>query len=151
MDTVTYPENLVAHFIQEHFVPARVKVKAEPQVVKEYLVTWTPNVVIADENGKIHYRVEGFHQPHEFVARLSLGVGRYHLDRQEFEVAAERFEEVADRHAGTDPGAEALYWLGVAQYRKSHDPELLRANWQRLAREYPNNEWTRRSTVPSVS
>jgi tetratricopeptide (TPR) repeat protein len=148
MDTVTYPDQHVAHFIAEHFVPARVRVKDDPQLVKEYFVSWTPNVVIADENGKVHYRIEGFHHPHEFVAKLSLGAGRYHLNRQEFDRAAERFEEVSQRHAGTDAGAEALYWLGVAKYKQSHDPAQLRESWQRLAREHPDNEWTRRSEVP---
>src|SRR5262245_15868753 len=151
MDTVTYPDHHVAQFIEDYFVPARVKVKENPQLIKDYFVSWTPNVVIADDQGKIHYRIEGFHQPHEFMAKLSLGVGRYHLNRQEIDKAAERFEEVAERHSGTDAGAEALYWLGVANYKQAHDPGQLRASWQRLAKEYPDNEWTKRSTVPGMS
>ena len=97
MDTVTYPDHHVAHFIEEHFIPARVLTKDNPQLLKEYFVAWTPNIVITDEHGKVHYRVEGFLQPQDFVAKLSLGAGRYHLNRQEYDQAAERFEAVAER------------------------------------------------------
>jgi tetratricopeptide (TPR) repeat protein len=148
MDTVTYPDHHVAHFIDEHFIPARVEVKKDPQLARKYFVAWTPTVVLMDERGNIHYRVEGFLQPRDFVARLSLGAGRYHLDRQQFDQAAERFEEVAARHPGTNVGAEALYWLGIARYKQSHDPSQLRAAWQRLANAYPDSEWTERSKVP---
>src|SRR6266542_2115751 len=143
MDTVTYPDHRVAHFIEEHFIPARVRTKDNPQLLKEYFVTWTPNVVVTDEQGKVHYRVEGFLPPEEFVARLSLGAGKYYLDHDEFDRAAERFEEVAERHRGTEAGAEGLYWLGVARYKKAHDKAQLRPSWERLAQEYPDSDWTK--------
>src|SRR5436190_13407140 len=114
MDTVTYPDPRVAQFIVGHFLAARVHVKESPQLVQEYLIGWTPNVVVADDQGKVHYRVEGYLPPEEFVAHLSLGIGKYWLNRKQFEQARERFDEVARRHSGTDIGAEAFYWLGVA-------------------------------------
>ena len=52
------------------------------------------------------------------------------------------------RPAGTDAGAEALYWLGVAHYKLAHDAAQLRPSWQRLAREYPSSEWARRTQIP---
>src|SRR5436190_3568251 len=121
MDTVTYPDHRVAEFIEQHFVAAKLPVKQNRQLVEEYLVSWTPNVVIADEAGKVHYRVEGYCGPEDFVARLSLGMGRFWLNRREFHLARERFEEVAQRHAGAEAGAEALYWQGVAHYKESRD------------------------------
>src|SRR5438034_11308234 len=133
MDTVTYPDQRVAQFIQGHFIPVRVGVKENTDLVEDYLVSWTPNVVIADDLGKVHYRVEGYLPPEEFVAHLSLGIGKYWLNRQQLALARERFDEVTRRHPGTDAGAEALYWLGVAQYKLSHDPAQLRPSWQRLA------------------
>jgi hypothetical protein len=148
MDTVTYPDDHVAHFIEEHFIPARVRTKDNPQLMKEYSVIWTPNVVITDDNGKVHHRIEGFLPPEDFLARLSLGVGKFHLDRDEFDNAAERFQEIADRHHGTDAGAEALYWLGVAHFKKSHDKSELQSSWRQLADEYPNSDWTKRSKIP---
>jgi hypothetical protein len=151
MDTVTYPEPRVAAFIAGHFIPARLRVKESPELVQEYLVAWTPNIVISDNLGKIHYRLEGYSNPEDFLAYLSLGVGKYRLNGKRFEQAGERFAEVARRHAGTDAGAEALYWLGVARYKQSHDSAQLRPSWQRLAQEYPNSEWTKRTQIPAKS
>src|SRR4051812_38037106 len=108
MDTVTYPDPRVAAFIADHFIPARLRVKESPQLVQEYLVGWTPNVVIADDQGKIYYRVEGYLPPEDFLAYLSLGIGKYWLNRKQFAQAGTRFDEVAQRHAATDAGAEAL-------------------------------------------
>jgi uncharacterized protein YyaL (SSP411 family) len=151
MDTVTYPDPRVAQFIAGHFVPVKVRVKENPRLVEEYLVGWTPNVVIVDDQGKVHYRVEGYLSPEEFLAHLSLGIGKYWLNRKQFQRAKERFDEVARRHAGTDAGAEALYWLSVAQYKQSRDPAQLRLSWQRLAQEYPKSEWTTRTHIPGRS
>ena len=148
MDTVTYPNHHVAHFTEEHFVPARVRTKDHPDLMKEYFVTWTPNVVVMDDAGKVHYRIEGFLPPDEFVAHLAIGLGKYLLDREEFERAAERFDEVAQRHQGANAAAEALYWLGVAYYKKSHDPAQLRSSWQLLAMKYPQSDWTTRCKIP---
>jgi tetratricopeptide (TPR) repeat protein len=148
MDTVTYPDPRVAQFITNHFIPARVMVKQNPRLVEDYLVSWTPNVVLADDQGKVHYRLEGYLPPEAFLAHLSLGQGKFWLQRKQFAQAQERFDEVARRHAGTDAGAEALYWLGVAHYKQSHDPAQLRPSWQQLVQQYPKSEWTERSRIP---
>jgi len=151
MDTVTYPESRVAEFIVEHFVPAQVRLKDNRQLVEDYVVAWTPDVLITDEHGKVHYRVEGYLPPEPFLARLSLGLGRYWLNRKQFVPALQRFDEVHRRHSDTDAGAEALYWLGIAHYKESHDAALLRPSWQQLAQEYPNTEWAERTRIPAKS
>jgi hypothetical protein len=151
MDTVTYPDPRVAEFIENHFLPVRVKVKENPALVGDYLVSWTPNVVVADEEDRFHYRIEGYLPPEDFLARLSLGIGKYWLNGKRFPRARERFEEVAQRHRGTEAGAEALYWLGVAHYKQTHEPAHLRPSWQKLAQEYPGSEWTKRTRIPGKS
>lgn len=149
MDTVTYPDTRVSNFIQQDCVPVRVAVKDNPELVDQYLVGWTPNVVIVDERGRVHYRVEGYLPPEEFVGRLSLGVGKFLLLGGRVADAAARFEGVAARHPGTAEAAEALYWLGVAHYKRSDDFGELRSIWDRLAREFPDSEWSTRTRIPS--
>jgi tetratricopeptide (TPR) repeat protein len=148
MDTVTYPDSRVAHFVEEDCIPVRVAVKENPDSVDEYLVSWTPHVVIADDRGRIHYRVEGYLPPQEFVARLSLGVGKFLLNEKRFAEAAGRFEGIISRHSGSAEAAEALYWLGVARYKEAKDPAQLRPSWDRLSREYPDSEWATRTRIP---
>ncbi len=148
MDTVTYPDNRVASFVSQHFVPAKVLVKDKPDIAASYEVIWTPNVIVGDEAGKAHYRIEGYLPPEDFIAQLALGLGRYRLDRQQFAQAIHHFEGVSQRHQGTDAGAQALYWLGVARYKHSKDPAQLRPSWERLIREYPTSEWAKRANMP---
>jgi hypothetical protein len=150
MGTVTYPDPRVARFVEEDCVPVRVAVKESPALVDEYLVGWTPNVVIADDRGRVHDRVEGYLPPAEFVARLSLGVGKFLLNQKRFAEAAHRFEGVVGRHPGSAAAAAALYWLGVARYKEAKDPAQLRPSWERLAREYPGSEWATRTEIPKT-
>jgi thioredoxin-related protein len=148
MDTVTYPDPRVGDFVNQHFVPVQVRIKENRRLVDDYLVSWTPNVAIADERGRVHYRVEGFLPPEDFVARLALGAGKYYLNQMQFAKAVERFEEVAQRHPGTPAASEVLYWLGVARYKEGHDKAQLQSSWQLLAQEYPDSEWTERTRIP---
>jgi tetratricopeptide (TPR) repeat protein len=148
MDTVTYPDGRISSYIAKHFVPVKVNVREKPDVAAAFDATWTPNVVLADDAGKPHYRIEGYLPPEDFIGQLSLGLGRYYLDRQEWPQAIHHFEEVAKLHGKSDLGAQALYWLGVANYKKSKDPAQLRPSWERLIREYPNSEWAKRANVP---
>jgi tetratricopeptide (TPR) repeat protein len=149
MDTVTYPDRRVADYIKQHFVPFKVNVREKPDVAAAFDVVWTPNVVVADEAGKVHYRIEGYLPPEDFIAQLALGLGRYQFDRSQFAGAIHHFEEVTKRHAGTDAAAQALYWLGVASYKKSNDPGQLRPSWERLVKEYPKSEWAKKANVPA--
>jgi len=149
MDTVTYPDPRVAEFIEQHFAPVRVVIRENRELADEYLVSWTPNVVVADDRGRVHYREEGYLLPEDFLARLSLGLGKFLLDRNQFADAAHRFEEVTQRHPGTEAGAEALYWLGVAHFKESHDASQLKASWNQLVQDYPESEWARRTKIPA--
>jgi len=151
MDTVTYPDSRVSQFLHMHFVPVKVSLKDDPEPVREYAVRWTPTVVIADDGGRGHDRIEGYLPPEDFVARLSLGVGKLRLFHGEFAQASQRFEEVADRHRGSEAGAEALYWLGVVRYKQSQDLAQLRPIWQQLAQEYPGSDWAKRTRIPATS
>ena len=151
MDTVTYPDSRVADFIQKLVVPVRIVIRENRDLANEYLVSWTPNVAIADDRGRVHYRIEGYLPPVEFLARLSLGVGKFDLDFAKLSEAAKRFEEVSQRHAKTEAGAEALYWLGVARFKKDHNGAELKSSWDQLAREYQNSEWTVRTKIPHKS
>src|SRR5947209_8362745 len=115
MDTVTYPDNRVASFVRQHFIPTKVMVREKPDIAASFDVLWTPNVVISDETGKPVARIEGYLPPEDFTGQLALALGRYELGRQDFGKAIHHFEEVSQRHRGTESGAEALYWLGVAR------------------------------------
>jgi hypothetical protein len=148
MDSATYPDCRVAEYIGKHFIPVKIKVRDRPDIAAGYDVNWTPSVLIGDATGRAHFRVEGFMPPEEFIAQLALGLGRLELNRQQLPRAIHHFEEVAERHAGTESAAQALYWLGVCRYKHSKDPAQLRENWNLLLGAYPRSEWAKRADIP---
>jgi hypothetical protein len=148
MDTVTYPDPRVAEFIAEHFVPVKLAIKEHAQLASDYLVSWTPNIVIGLGIDKIHYRIEGYFGPEDFLAHAALGLGKYLLNNNQFDEAFDRFDEVAQRHADADSGAQALYWRGVADYRRTGDAAQLRPSWKQLQQDHSESDWAKRSRVP---
>ena len=81
------------------------------------------------------YQVEGYLPPDDFIAHLSLGAGKFLLNREEFGRGGRPVRRGRPAARRTDAGAEALYWLAsVARYKTAHDPAQLRAGWDRLTR-----------------
>jgi hypothetical protein len=150
MDTVTYPDPQVAALITENFVPVKLKVKEHPELVHEFVVIWTPHVVLLDGEGRLIQRLEGWFAPQAFHAQLSLGLGKGSFAVGRFDGAASRFETVIAQDPHTESAAEALYWLGAARYRQSHEPADLLTEWKRLQSEAPYSPWADRSRVPAV-
>lgn len=151
MDAVTFPDPRVVDFVRHHFVPVKMEVQQELAAVSRYGIAWTPALLLLDEQGVEQYRAEGYFSPEDLLARLSLGFGRCCLNLGRFDRACARFEEVVNRHQGSDAGAEALYWLGVAQLKESGDPNRLRACWQKLIQNYPASDWAKRARIPELN
>ena len=147
MDTVTYPDTAVSRFVTEAFVPFKVKVRESPELVKRYLVSWTPTFRITDADGVSHYRVEGYFIPDDFIGRMALGLGGYRFDGNAFDQALAAWEE-AGRHGGEEIKAEALYYLAAARYKKTKDAAKLHEGWRELIQKFPISEWARRANVP---
>jgi thioredoxin-like negative regulator of GroEL len=150
MDTVTYPDPQVAALITGSFVPVKLTVKEHPELVHEFVVTWTPHVVLLDGEGRLIQRLEGWFTPQVLHAQLGLGLGKGELAAERYDEAAARFEAVVAQHPHTESAAEALYWLGAARYRRSHEPADLLTEWKRLQAEAPYSPWADRSRVPAV-
>jgi hypothetical protein len=146
-DATSYADARVLEFIERNCVPMRVCVRENRRLAEEYFVSWTPTVILADSDGRAHYDLVGHYPAEEFLAHLSLGVGKYHLNHRHYDEAAERLEEVAECFAGTEAGAEALYWLGVVRYQSQRSIIRQRATWQQLAIEYPTSKWTKRTRI----
>lgn len=143
MDTVTYPQEDVARFVTENFIPVRVPVDEHPDLVKRYRVPWTPTLLVLGADGTEHYRDTGYLPPAELLARLHLALARVAYERFEFEAAAEFLERLAARFPESELVPEALYFLGVARAR-SGKPEERRAIWKRILEKYPASDWAKK-------
>ncbi len=144
MGAVTYPNEGVARFVDLNFIPVQVEV-SNKELVEKYNVAWTPTILVLDADGKEHYRSVGFLPPDLFIATLEVGKGRYYLDVEQYAEAQAVFEEVIDRCPVPEVVPEAVFFRGVAAYKRTHDPKPLRAAYDTLTAKYPQSEWAKRA------
>lgn len=144
MDAVTYPEERIVAFIAGQLVPVRVPFDAQP-LAREFKIKWTPVQVILDPEGTEHHRAMGFLAPDEFIPCLLLGIGKMDFDLDRYDESLAIFAKILADYPKSDSVAEAIYLAGVCRYKRTGDPKPLKETYERLAREYPGSEWTKRA------
>ncbi len=144
MGTVTYPNEGVARFVDLNFIPVQVEI-TNKELTDKYSVSWTPTILVLDADGKEHYRSVGFLQPDVFIAAFEVGKGRYYLDLDQYAEAQALFEEVIDRCPVPEVVPEAVFFRGVAAYKRTRDPKTLREAYDTLTAKYADSEWAKRA------
>ncbi len=114
-------------------------------LVKEYEVTWTPNVIVATADGAVHHRSVGPLPPKEFVAQLAFGIAKADFDRGNYEEASKGFREILQQYSTCDCAAESMYWLGVSEYKRTGSADAMKAEWRKLLLEYPDSPWAKKA------
>ena len=146
-----YPDDRVATLINEHFVPARVHVKEQAQDFQRlgdrFNARWTPTTLLLEPDGTERHRIEGFLPTEDFAAQLTLGLGKAAFARQQWERAEGHFREVVEKYPNASAAPEALYWAGVARYKRTNDPAALRETGLDFTRRYEDTEWAKRASV----
>ncbi|HEU4680308.1 MAG TPA: tetratricopeptide repeat protein [Gemmatimonadales bacterium] len=151
MDAEVYPDERVARFIQENFLPARVHVKDQAaefrRLGERYNAQWTPTLLVLDPEGTERHRIEGFLPAEDVLAQLTLGLGHSAFARQQWDEAERRFREVVERYPNTEAAPEALYWAGVARYKGKGDAKALGETAQEFSRRYKDTSWAKKASV----
>jgi hypothetical protein len=146
-----YPDDRVARFVQDNFLPARVHVKDQPEDFRRfgqrYNAQWTPALLVIDPDGTERHRIEGFLPVDDLLAQLMLGLGHSAFARQQWDEAERRFREVVDRFPGTEAAPEALYWAGVSRYKAKGDASALAETAREFKRRYQSSSWAKKSSV----
>jgi Tetratricopeptide repeat len=149
-----YPQERVARFIQDNFIPARLHVRDQAEDFKRlgqrYNAQWTPTVLVIDPGGVERHRIEGFLPEEDFLAQLTLGLGHSAFARQQWDEAERRFREVVDRFPKSDAAPEALYWAGVSRYKGKGDAAALADTGREFTRRYQESSWAKKASVWSA-
>src|SRR5512138_3978368 len=117
----TLPERNVIEYMGHRFALGMFE-WSEPKgkdLVKKYGVEWTPTFLIADPDGNEVYRFVGYLPPQDFIAQLTLGLGKYALRKEDYAQADKCFEKIVKNDPQTEAAPEAAYYCGVAEYRQS--------------------------------
>ena len=144
MGAVTYPTEGMGSFIDLNFLPVQVEVSNQ-SLMEKYGVSWTPTILVLDADGKEHYRTVGYIPPEEFIPLFMVGKARWALDTGQLAEARAILEEMLGRCPHPRAAAEAIYFLGVARYKMTHDPKPLRTAYEELKAKFPESEWFRRA------
>ena len=147
MNAGPYSDEKVQRYIEEEFVPLKSQCfwDKQTELMKKFMIKWTPTFLVHDSQGIEHYRFIGYVPVDDFLAHLGLGRGKVFFDRDRYSEAVDQFKSVIEEHAGAGVTPEAVYLLGVAGYRKTHDAKALRRIYDTLTEKYPQSEWARRA------
>ncbi|MCB2184199.1 MAG: tetratricopeptide repeat protein [Desulfobulbaceae bacterium] len=144
MDAVTYPQESVISFVEEHVVPTRLII-SETTLSEDFIIKWTPALLILDHLGREHHRTVGFLDGEELKSNLLLGSAKLEFNEDNFERAIRHLEELPEKFPQSSSVPEALFYLGVSRYRNSNDAGHLKAAYEQLTEQYPNSAWARRA------
>jgi len=137
--------------VTEHFMTARVHVKDDPadfrKYGEKYGAQWTPTILELDSDGTERHRIEGFLPVEDFLPQLMLGLAHMAFKAERWDEAEKYFHEVAEKHPRSDSAAEALYWGGVARYKKTRDAGALRETARAFDHRYSDSPWAKRASV----
>lgn len=146
-----WPDLRVTRFVNENFLATRVHPRQTPEAFKQYSerykAPWTPTILLLDQDGGEHHRIEGFLPADDLLAQLMLGRARIAFDAAQWAEAERRFREIVDRLPDTEAAAEALYWAGVAPYKATGDPASLKATGRAFRERYQDTPWAKKASV----
>jgi len=144
MDAVTYPDEKVTDFIYNNFIPLRIAGNEEPYAA-DFMVNWTPRIIVLDSVGLSHQSTVGFLPPEDFIASLELGLAKADFDSHNLEGCKRRLSRILEGFPQSTSAAEAVFLLGVTSYKLSSQTGPLKEAYQTLQEKYPESEWTKRA------
>jgi hypothetical protein len=142
-----YPDERVAEFIRENFIPVKIHVKENPAGFERFGAQWTPTIIVADPRGTERYRFEGYLPADEFIAHLELGLAKIAFTNNDFGKAEHLNRDIVQRFPNSGAAPEALYWAGVSKYKGSHDAAALKDTAQAFRSQYSDSQWAKKASV----
>src|SRR5207249_11041075 len=101
LDAEVWPDERIVRFVNENSLPARVHVKDDPALFKQYgaryQAQWTPTILLLDPDGVEQHRIEGFLPADDFLAQLMLGRAKLAFQQQQWADAERRFREIVEQ------------------------------------------------------
>ncbi|MGH9390894.1 MAG: hypothetical protein ACRD1Z_14855 [Vicinamibacteria bacterium] len=155
MGAVTYPDERVEALLSTSFCCVRLDIaQREPdarELIRMARPLWTPTLLFLDPRGIEVRRVVGYLPPEQFLAEAQIALGLVDLLHARNGEACDRFSKAADGDPRGHAAPEALFWAGIAAYRKEgRDRAVLAREWSQLWRRYPESTWWSRADVFGV-
>ena len=144
MDAVTYPDNKVIDFINENFIPLRIAGNAEPYAA-DFMVKWTPRIILLNSVGLIHQSNLGFLPPKEFIPSLELGLAKADFDLDNLDGCKKHLDRILEADPKSSSAPEAVFLRGVTAFKLSDQADSLKEAYHLLQDNYPKSEWAQKA------
>ena len=124
-----------------------MNIKEHATWFKRFDVPWTPTAMVVDAEGKERYRIEGYLPREEFFAQVKLGLARVAFLAKRFEEAEAIYNDIVLHHPNSASAAEAIYWRGVAQYKRTKDHTVLNAVAKEFTQHFQGSIWAEKASI----
>jgi hypothetical protein len=128
-------------------VPVEAHIKEHPTYFHRFDALWTPTVLVLDASGAERLRIEGYLPREEFRAQLEMGLARVAFMHKQWAEAERRYGEIVERYPEAKVAPEAIYWRGVARYKRTNDHTVLGEVPGQLKEKYADSVWAQKASV----
>ena len=66
---------------------------------------------------------------------------------KKWDEAERRYKNIVQQYGSSPTAAEAIYWSGVARYKRTIDHAVLRLISRELEQHFPNSLWAQKASV----
>ncbi|TLD42836.1 MAG: hypothetical protein JETT_0858 [Candidatus Jettenia ecosi] len=63
------------------------------------------------------------------------------LEKHDYKTSSTKLKSVVDKYPKSGIAPEAQYWLGVSEYKATHNVDALLNAWRKIMNDYPNSIW----------
>jgi TolA-binding protein len=140
LENTTYSDPDVAKYINEHFVPVQLNQRENQRFFDTMKIIWTPTNTVCNSRGTELDRWTGYLPPNQFLPRIIFANARVAMAEGDWTAAIDGLSDITLTYGDSLVASEALYWLGVAQWKMTRDFDRLSDAWWRLMKEYPGSE-----------
>ena len=134
----------MAAFVEGNYVALKVNVKEQRDLAKKLRVIWTPTVFAALPDGTVLHQTIGWLPPDDFIAEFGYGLARAALEQRDFESASRLLRDAVTKNPKHDRAPEAMYWLGVSEFRRTNGIDAAKVAWKELAENWSGSAWAAR-------
>ena len=106
--------------------------------------------MLLDADGKERHRIEGYLPRNEFFAQVKLGLARIAFLSKRWGDAEAIYEDIIQHHPVSATAAEAIYWRGVARYKRTQDHTALSAVAKEFTQRFQSSIWAEKASIWSA-
>lgn len=103
--------------------------------------------MLLDGDGKERYRIEGYLPRNEFFAQVKLGLARIAFLAKRWSDAEAIYEDIIQHHPNSATTAEAIYWRGVARYKRTQDHKALSEVAKEFTQRFQSSIWAEKASI----